>query len=140
VFESEGLRFTDPHAEPAYKVFELVRGAVLAGRAAPGARIEVRLGVETNRGRRFAWASHAIADAAGGYRVRVPYATSGGPAGVRVAAAYELRCGDEEAGGTVAVPEAAVRGGDTLAAPDPCAGRAGSAQEGVRGAAIGTGP
>ena len=138
VFESEGLRWTDAGAEPVYKVFELVGGAVLAGRAAPGAHIEVSLDVETNRGRRFVYRSRAIADDAGGYRARVPYATSGGPAGVRVEPRYQLRCGGELAG--VAVPEDAVRRGHTLTAPDLCPAAPATPAGADRGAAIDTGP
>jgi dolichyl-diphosphooligosaccharide--protein glycosyltransferase len=138
VFESEGLRFTDPGAEPVYKVFELVSGAVLTGRAAPGARIEVSLDVETNRGRRFRWASHAIADAAGRYRAPVPYATRGGPAGVRVAPAYRLRCAGATASAVVAEPQ--VESGGVVAAPDLCVGAAPASESADPRVAIDTGP
>jgi dolichyl-diphosphooligosaccharide--protein glycosyltransferase len=121
VFESSGLLWKDPDAEPVYKVFELVAGAVIAGRAAPGAIVELRAGVSTNRGRRFFYETRAVADADGAYRARVPYANRGGPEGVRVAPLYRLKCGDEVRG--VEVLEQAVLTGASVRGPSICTGQ-----------------
>jgi dolichyl-diphosphooligosaccharide--protein glycosyltransferase len=118
VFESKGLYFRARDSPAVYKVFEVVRGALIEGRAAPGALVGLRLGVFTNRGREFHFATHAIADAAGVYRVRVPYANDGGPHGIRTASFYRLACGGELR--EVAVPEAAVVEGERVEAPALC--------------------
>lgn len=118
-FESRGLRWTDPEAEPVYRVYELVAGAQIVGRSAPGATVEVRAGVSTSRGRRFFYERRVAADGDGTWRVRVPYATAGGPEALQVAPLYRLRCGEEVRG--VAVPEDAVREGAVVAGPTLCA-------------------
>jgi dolichyl-diphosphooligosaccharide--protein glycosyltransferase len=117
-FETRGLYFHDRESPAVYKAFERVRGALLEGRAAPGAVVGIRLGVFTNRGRKFDYATHAVADASGVYRVRVPYANDGGPHGVRAGPFYRLACGGERR--VLAVPEAAVLAGSRVAAPDLC--------------------
>lgn len=66
------------------KVFEVVRGARLAGRARPGERIELALRLRTNLGRSLLYRDSAVADALGRYRFTVPYPT--GKAGSAVAA------------------------------------------------------
>jgi len=120
IFESGPAPLSSDRA--AYKVFELVPGARIEGRAAPGARIEVSLPLRTNRGRALRFQAAAAADAAGRYRLRVPYASRGQPAAVRVGAAYALRCGGERA--QVAVEEEAVRRGALVAGPELCLGGA----------------
>jgi asparagine N-glycosylation enzyme membrane subunit Stt3 len=101
-----------------YKVFEVVPGALVVGQAAPGELVGVRLGVFTNRGRKFVYQTHGVADAAGEYRVRVPYATDGGPHGIRTGPFYRVSCGTELGG--VAVPEQAVIEGRTVVGPPLC--------------------
>ena len=103
-----------------YKVFEIVEGALITGSAAPGAVVGVRIGVFTNRGRKILYATHAIADVAGRYRVRVPYATGAGPERARTAPFYRLFCGDDVR--VVAVSEAAVVEGETVDGPSLCLG------------------
>jgi dolichyl-diphosphooligosaccharide--protein glycosyltransferase len=123
-FETKGLDFREREAAAAYKVFETVPGALLEGRASPGALVGVRLGVFTNRGRKFLFETHAVAEPSGAYRVRVPYATEGGPEGVRTAPFYRLQCGEELR--VVAVDEAAVTQGRSLPAPSLCLAGGGS--------------
>lgn len=120
-FESKGLRWIDEQAEPIYKVYELVRGAEIVGRAAPGASIELRAGVSTNRGRRFFYERRIRAGSDGSWRVRVPYATVGGPEALRVAPRYRVKCGDEVRG--VVVSEDAVRRGAVVVGPALCTQR-----------------
>jgi dolichyl-diphosphooligosaccharide--protein glycosyltransferase len=115
VYESGPL---GPAGPPAYKVFELVQGARIAGRAAPGARVAASLALRTNRGRRIEFATSTRADAGGRYELRVPYATRGQPHPVRAGAAWALRCDGE--GAAVAVDERAVRRGERVAGPDLC--------------------
>lgn len=117
-FESKGLYFSERKAEAVYKVFEVVPGALIVGQAAPGELVGVRLGVFTNRGRKFVYRTHGVADAAGEYRVRVPYATDGGPHGIRTGPLYRVSCGTELGG--VAVPEQAVVEGRSVVGPPLC--------------------
>jgi hypothetical protein len=113
VFETAPLRGRGRRA--AFKVYEHVRGALLAGAAAPGALVEARLGLETNRGRRFEFVATGRADAAGRFGLRFPYATQGSPTGVRSAAEVELRSGDGVA--RVTVRERDVREGRVVEVP-----------------------
>jgi dolichyl-diphosphooligosaccharide--protein glycosyltransferase len=133
VYESSLKLAAAPEAPALYKVFEHVRGATIEGSAAPGARVDASLALRTNRGRELAFATHARADAAGRYALRVPYATSGGPPSVRAAPAYRLDCDGEER--PVAVSEAQVQGGARIEAPALCLaapGAAGSDASGLR--------
>jgi len=100
---------------PAFKVYEHVRGAELAGATEPGARVEARLEVETNRGRRFEFLATGRADSRGRFSLRFPYATRGSPTGLRSADQVELR----SAGGVarVTVGERDVREGRRVEVP-----------------------
>ncbi len=120
VYESRPVGGSGPDRPSLYRVYELVPGARIRGRAAPGARVELELTVWSNRLRAFAYRSAARADAAGSYRFRVPYAIGGEPGAVRTAPAYRLRCGDAVA--EVHVPESAVLSGAELAGPALCDG------------------
>ncbi|HEX5068021.1 MAG TPA: STT3 domain-containing protein [Myxococcota bacterium] len=120
VFETLGRDFGDPEAPPVYKLFERVAGAEVSGRAAPGAPLEVALSLRTNRGRAFLYQTQVAAGADGRYRVRLPYATDGGPAAVTTAPYYRFACGDEVRG--LVVGERAVQEGLALRGPDLCRG------------------
>ena len=100
---------------PGFKVFERVAGAVLAGRAPPGARVEASLPLRTNTGRDLIWAGSSSADAEGRFRLRVPYATQGAPPSVTPAPRVQLEAAGRRA--AVAVPEAAVQEGLRVVAP-----------------------
>jgi asparagine N-glycosylation enzyme membrane subunit Stt3 len=76
-----------------FKVYEHVRGALLAGSAEPGGEVEARLALETNRGRGFEFVARTRADASGRFALRFPYATEGAPPAVRPASEVELRAG-----------------------------------------------
>ncbi|UCE85390.1 MAG: glycosyltransferase family 39 protein [Deltaproteobacteria bacterium] len=58
-----------------FKLFELVKGAVLQIEAAPETSVEARVRLRTNSGRRFVWSNRGVADAEGRARLRVPYST-----------------------------------------------------------------
>jgi dolichyl-diphosphooligosaccharide--protein glycosyltransferase len=129
VFETaprRGLR-----GPPAFKVYEHVRGALLTGAARPGARVEARLALETNRGRRFDFLAVGSADAEGRFGLRFPYATRGSRTALRSAAEVEVRSGDGVA--RIAVGEGDVREGREVRVPALRAG-SGSAAEGYSGA------
>lgn len=96
---------------PAFKLYEHVAGARLAGRAAPGAPVEVRLPVETPAGRRFVFSARARAGDDGRFALRLPYAT--GSAGAVRTGALEVRAGGRV--GTARVTDADVREGRRVA-------------------------
>jgi dolichyl-diphosphooligosaccharide--protein glycosyltransferase len=100
---------------PAFKVYEHVRGALLSGTAPAGARVEARLALETNRGRRFEFLAAGRADAAGRFALRFPYATRGSHSAVRSAPEVEVRSGDGVA--RVPVGEGDVREGRVVPVP-----------------------
>jgi asparagine N-glycosylation enzyme membrane subunit Stt3 len=118
VFESRGRDFRDAKAPPAYKLFEVVAGAEVEGRAAPGRAIDVGLYVTSNRGRRFLYDTQVVADAEGRYRVRLPYATTGGPPALKTSPFYRFSCGGEVQG--MFVDEQDVQAGRELQGPDLC--------------------
>jgi dolichyl-diphosphooligosaccharide--protein glycosyltransferase len=118
IYESAPLMHTEPPGDSLYKVFEYVAGARVVGRAAPGERIRATLPVRTNRRRRFTYTTDAVASAAGRYELRLPYANSGGPAGVRAGPHYTLEC--RGASARVSVDERAVTTGARIEGPALC--------------------
>ncbi len=120
VYESAGLDWKQQEAPAVYKVFEVVRGARVVGRARPGAVVRASIGLRTNRRRRVVYETHAAAGADGRYALRLPYATLGAPPASRVQRFYTLRCDGAER--RLRVPEQSVREGAELAGPDLCLG------------------
>jgi len=118
VFETLGRDFRDAQAPPLYKLFERVEGADVSGEAGPGRRIEIALSLHTNRGRSLVYETQVAADAQGRYRVRLPYATDGGPASLTTAPYYRFACGGEVRG--LIVGERAVEEGLPVRGPDLC--------------------
>jgi len=102
--------------QPFFKVYEHVAGALVEGRAPPGALVRFSLALETPRGRAFTWRTHVRAEADGRYRVRLPYSTRGAPPAVRPAPAYGVEVAGRAVG--LAVDEAAVKEGRRVAGPD----------------------
>ena len=78
VFESSKLG-RGPSAR-AHKIFEVVPGARLVGRAPAGQTVKLRLDLQTNRARKVVYRAKARADAQGQYAFRLPYATTGSKA------------------------------------------------------------
>jgi dolichyl-diphosphooligosaccharide--protein glycosyltransferase len=118
VYESALRLAAAPDLPPFFKVFEHVPGARVEGRARPGARVEARVELRTNRGRELVFRTHAWADGEGRYALRLPYANRGAPPSVRVGPAYALACDGEHA--QLVLREREVRRGATLAGPALC--------------------
>ncbi len=86
-----------PDDEPAatrvsYKLFEIVRGAVLEIQTQGGERVSVAVSLETEDGRRFTYAGSGQADENGRASFRVPYAT-GESQPVRASGPYRVSAG-----------------------------------------------
>jgi dolichyl-phosphooligosaccharide-protein glycotransferase len=113
VYESEPIQ--PGSGPPQWKLFEVVAGARVAGRAEPGAPVEATLPLETGRGRRFGFVVRRQADAEGRYELTVPYA-SGARDEVISAPRYRLKSGALVA--ELAVTEDQVQRGDTVPGPD----------------------
>ena len=109
---------------PYCQVYEIVPGALVVGRAVPGAFVEAQLAIEPIEGGGFLYRTRAQADATGTYRIRLPYSNDGeaspfrgegSPGEIRVGPRYRLR-----SGGVVrafVVPEAAVLAGARVEGP-----------------------
>jgi dolichyl-diphosphooligosaccharide--protein glycosyltransferase len=108
----------------AYKVFEHVAGARIVGRATPGSEVRASVSLITQSKRALVYETRTVADAAGNYELRVPYANPHFEASkkpqeptraVRVASHYRLSCD----GGEVdfkATEQAVLRGDRVLVA------------------------
>ena len=111
----------DPRGgEPQWKLFEVVPGAHLVGRADPGTAVEAELQLHSRRGRRFRFLARAVADAAGRYTVVLPYPT-GTTGDVAAAPRYELRGGEGKA--SVSISEEQVERGEDVPGPTLIASR-----------------
>jgi asparagine N-glycosylation enzyme membrane subunit Stt3 len=110
------IRQMYPRLEPrrlvVYKLFQVVEGAVLEVRAAPGAEVQAELLLETPIGRRFVYRALGRAGADGVARIPVAYATE--PLHpVRAVGSYRVRAGGREV--AVRVAEADVLEGRAVA-------------------------
>ena len=105
------LPVRSPGEVVAYKLFEIVEGAVLEAEAAPGTVLWAELGLETPLGRRFAYRAATRADADGNARLRLPY-SSRTDAPTRASEPYRVRVGDQEF--RVSVSDEDVRTGATV--------------------------
>jgi hypothetical protein len=98
---------------PRAKLFQVVPGARVRVRGArPGARVEARVTLLTDRGRQVTWSTRAPADASGAATLRLPYAT--GRNGAVLASGWRLS--DGPAAVELAVGEQAVLRGEALEA------------------------
>ena len=107
IFETEPTPLTGAEGPAAFKVFEYVRGAVVSGRASPGAPIHLALRLRSNRGRLITYTASVTASGSGEFAIRVPYATTGNPGLSKIEGSYTIRCGDRAI--AVSIDEAAVR-------------------------------
>jgi len=96
---------------PAYKLFEVVDGAVLEVDAPRGQVVTAEIGLRTPLGRHFVWSAQARCSDAGTARLRLPYATQGRQP-TRADGPYRVRVGSEEH--VVDVAEEHVQTGQTL--------------------------
>jgi dolichyl-diphosphooligosaccharide--protein glycosyltransferase len=92
VYESRGFQGDGSSDPPILKVYEVVPGSLVVGRAAPGTHVRVTLDLRTNQERRISYEAGARADARGRYELRLPYATREGPWSIKTDPAYTLRC------------------------------------------------
>jgi asparagine N-glycosylation enzyme membrane subunit Stt3 len=119
IFDAEAVAGLSAGSRPSYKIFEIVPGARIAGRALPGAEVRAELRIALGRRGRIAFSITALADADGRYELVVPYANDPTDREIRPARAYRLRSGGREA--SLAVSDAEVLGGAQIEAP-PLAG------------------
>jgi len=96
-----------------YKVFEVVSGAVVTGKAASAEPVILMLELQTTRQRKLTYLSRVYAGADGTFRVRVPYATTVQQGDSRPLAEYKVYAGRELIG-TVAVSDDDVVHGKTV--------------------------
>ena len=96
-----------------YKVFEVVKGAVITGKVVSAAPVTLMLELQTSRQRKMTYLSQAVADENGVFTVRVPYATTGQQGDTLPLGVYTIYAG-RELKGTVAVTEADVVNGGTV--------------------------
>ena len=102
----------EPHEERvSYKLFEIVKGAVLEVAGEPGKRVSASVSLTSADGRSFTYAASGAMDANGRSRLRVPYATGGAHA-VRANGPYRVSTGFDLA--RVHVDEADVLEGRTV--------------------------
>jgi dolichyl-diphosphooligosaccharide--protein glycosyltransferase len=121
VFESRGLPIENASdLPPIFKVYEVVPGARVVGRAAPGSEVRIGLGVKTNQQRSFTYEASARANARGRYELRLPYATREGPRSTTTDPAYTLTCDAQTR--FLAVREQDVRQGGRVVGPTLCVG------------------
>jgi len=118
IHESRPLDRSNPKNPPYLKVFEVVTGASISGRASPGATVTASLELSLDRGRTFEYRNRSVAGADGRYRIVVPYANQDPPPGLRATGSYRIACGSDS--GSLDVHERDVRDGTQLRGPDLC--------------------
>jgi hypothetical protein len=116
VYESAPLIRGKPNAKPYCRLFEVVRGATVVGRARAGSVVRVRLELEGRYSGRFDYNAASRADAEGRYALRLPYSNDGFRSEIQVADSYRLTV-DEQVKRLV-VSEVAVREGLEIRGPD----------------------
>ena len=117
VFEASALGRAGRSSDPVPKVFELVSGARVEGRAVPGEPVSAELELRTNRGRRIVYRTRTLADPKGQYTLRLPYANNdAGRGSTETGPHYRVRSRGIE--GRVQVDERQVTEGATAAGPN----------------------
>ena len=119
VFERPVLLETGEFPRSHFRVFERVEGALVVGRAPPGAVVSARLPYESSTGRVGEFDRQAVANDQGIYFLRLPYATQGGPRAISVRDAWRVRLAEAGPGWQgVEVSEADVISGRSIQGPD----------------------
>ena len=105
----------DARGDVRFKLFEIVAGARVAGRANPGALIEARLALASDDGRSLAWVGYARAGHEGLYELTLPFPTEPFPGQLTARSPWAI----ESEGATALLPvsEAAVREGLPVVGP-----------------------
>jgi asparagine N-glycosylation enzyme membrane subunit Stt3 len=100
---------------PNYKVFEIVPGARITGRARPGAEVQAELRIAMGKRGRMIFRSQARAGDDGRYEIAVPYPNDVPGREIRPGRAYQLRSEGREA--AVVVTDSEVRSGALVEVP-----------------------
>ena len=100
---------------PSYKVYEIVPGARITGRARPGAPVRAELRIALGKRGRMIFSGEAHAGADGRYEIAVPYANDVPGREIRPGDAYRIRSDGREV--SVSVSDTQVREGATVDAP-----------------------
>ena len=117
VFEASALGRAGRSSDPVPKVFELVSGARVEGRAVPGEPVTAELELRTNRGRRIVYRTRTLANPKGHYSLRLPYANGdAGGNSTETGPHYRVRSRGIE--GHVQVDERQVTEGATALGPN----------------------
>ncbi len=115
IYDLDGAR--PPNAAPPhYKIYEVVSGARVQGRATPGAEVEAQLPLWAGRVEPFLFATRTRADAAGRYTLTLPYANRPADSAISPGRHYRLRSGRVWA--NLVLTDAEVRSGARIAGPD----------------------
>jgi asparagine N-glycosylation enzyme membrane subunit Stt3 len=101
----------------AYKLFEVVKGALLEIPSSPGTLVRAEVRLRTAWQQEFDWMSMALADRDGFARIRVPYATQGTPKQSDVQPVSSYRVRTEQRGWLIDVEEHAVQSGQRVRVP-----------------------
>lgn len=94
-------------------VFEKVPGAIIKGKAVPGANVKLSLNLSIGQSN-LTYYSYATADQAGDYQFTVPYKTDDTSSPVKTAPSYTITAGNSMT--EVQVSADAVTGGETMSA------------------------
>jgi len=113
VYESPYLAQTAGGEMSYYKVFEVVPGAVISGKAPSGEAVILKLDLLTTRERTLTYLTRVRADQQGRFTARVPYATDSRQGDTRPLGEYTLYVG-QAVQGQVSVSEAEVVNGSTV--------------------------
>ncbi len=118
IYESAPPGERSPERESLFKLFEIVVGAEIVGRATPGGRVSAAVELKTNRKRDYLYFTSTTVREDGGYTLRLPYA-NGGPnkrGVVGVGMHYTIACGDAKR--PIGVTERDVQSGAKLRVPE----------------------
>jgi len=116
IFESSARGGPVPVSVGKFRVYELVQGAELVGRAPPGSEVKALLRYRTAAGSKLAYANKSVADEQGRYRMRLPYASGALNGSIETQRAYRIRAADRQE--RVVVGEEDVLEGNELVGPD----------------------
>jgi dolichyl-diphosphooligosaccharide--protein glycosyltransferase len=115
IYDSDIGRRPDA-APPHYKIYEVVSGARIEGRAAAGAEVEAQLPLWAGRAEPFLFMTRTRADSAGRYALTLPYANRPADSAVSPGRHYRLRSGAAQA--DLVLSDAEIRSGARIAGPD----------------------
>ncbi len=116
VYESAPRIPNRANARPYCRLFEVVSGATVIGRAPPGSVVRARLGLESRHSGRFEYKAASRVDSEGRYALRLPYSNDGVRSAIQVAPSYRLAVGEQVQ--RLVVSEAAVQEGLEVRGPD----------------------